>query len=65
MKYGDVFDLDKKGAKEFVNHVIEAYGKSKNINELALSVLCETEHGQQFELCQFHNSRRFVHVCGV
>lgn len=61
MKIPCVIDLDIYGAKEFVNRAIKAYGKSRDYNNLAMTVNCEDELGNSFAIVQFYNNRRAVH----
>lgn len=61
MKLPCMIDLDIFGAKDFVNTAIRTYGKSKDYNQLALTVHCTDEHGAKFDIVQFHNNRSVVH----
>lgn len=61
MKIPAIIDLDKPGARDFVNNAVKVYGKSQNVNQLALTVHCKDDTGQGFQIVQFHNSRGRVH----
>ena len=53
-------DADQR-AKAFVNRAIETFGKSRNINELALTVHCVDDVGTKFDIVQFHRTRSVIH----
>lgn len=61
MKIPAIIDLDQFGAVAFVNNAIKAYGQSKDINELAITVHCKDEQGNRFDIVQFHRSRNRAH----
>jgi hypothetical protein len=56
-----MIDLEIFGAKDFVNNVIAKYGKSRDYNQLAITVHCETETGDKFTIVQFWNNRSVAH----
>lgn len=55
------FDLDVPGCKDWIDRVISLYGRSKDINDLAITVICTDTQGERFEIVQFHSNRRIVH----
>ena len=62
VKIPTVIDLRKYGAKDFVQKIIDTYGKSRNVNEIGLEIHCITETGQKFQLLQFNRSRHLVTI---
>lgn len=48
MKIPCIIDMRKHGAKEFVQNAINVYGKTKDINQLAQTVLCKDDVGNLF-----------------
>lgn len=62
MKLPARINLDLGSNKGAVQDMIDRYGISKDLNEIALTVQCRNEHGQEFEIVQFHSSRNFVTI---
>lgn len=62
IKIPSVIDLRLGNNKAIINELIETCGKSKDINQLALTVHCVTDSGHPFEIVQFHNRRHTVDI---
>jgi len=60
MKIPSVFNITYSGRKQ-IDRIILAHGKSKEINELALTVHCVDDAGMPFDVVQFHRTRHLVH----
>lgn len=65
MKLPARINLDLVANKQIVQDMIDRYGISKNLNQIALTVNCRNEHGQEFEIVQFHSSRNYVSIGGL
>lgn len=65
MKLPARINLDLGVNKKIVQNMIDSYGIARDLNEIALTVYCKNEHGQEFEIVQFHSSRNFVSIGGL
>lgn len=57
--------IDLQYHKSVAQEIINTYGHSRDVNQLASVVHCKDDNGTSFDLVQFHNNRRYMHVMGV
>lgn len=62
MKIPCTINLDLGNNKKIVQDLIDRYGKSKSLDQIASLVNCEDDAGNKFQITQFHNSRNLMHI---
>lgn len=53
-------DMNKQGAKEYVQSAIDRYGESWDVNQIGKIVRCLDSMGNKFSIIQMHSNKRLV-----